>query len=229
MAMCATASAFSPSHALRLLNPRVIPSFSSSVSSLNSRRSVKAAKCAPSFGGRGRMASSSISMQTQTSTVVDPEKQLADLGITLPQVAAAAANYIPYVVSGNYVYVAGQIPVLNGEIQFKGKVPTDKSMDEAYQSARLCGLNLIAQSSKVKAACNGDLTKVKRVVKLVGFVNSKDDFTDQPKVINGASDLMVDVFGEIGRHARSAVGVNTLPLGVTTEVEAIFEVEVDRS
>mmetsp|Transcript_46547 Transcript_46547/g.145945 ORF Transcript_46547/g.145945 Transcript_46547/m.145945 type:complete len:258 (-) Transcript_46547:53-826(-) len=97
-------------------------------------------------------------------------------------------------------------------------------MDEAYQSARLCGLNLIAQ---VKAACNGDLTKVKRVVKLVGFVNSKDDFTDQPKVINGASDLMVDVFGENGRHARSAVGVNTLPLGVTTEVEAIFEVEVD--
>ncbi|EKX45755.1 hypothetical protein GUITHDRAFT_71029 [Guillardia theta CCMP2712] len=145
MAMCATASAFSSSHALRILNPRVLPSFPSSMSSLCSRKNTRAAQCAPSLGGRARFASSTVRMQTQTASVVDPEKQLADLGITLPQVASAAANYIPYVVSGNYVYVAGQIPVLNGEIKFKGKVPTDKSMDEAYQSARLCGLNLIAQ------------------------------------------------------------------------------------
>mmetsp|Transcript_22941 Transcript_22941/g.33665 ORF Transcript_22941/g.33665 Transcript_22941/m.33665 type:complete len:209 (-) Transcript_22941:204-830(-) len=151
----------------------------------------------------------------------DPDARIKELGIDLPKVAAAAANYVPYIVSGNYVYVAGQIPVLNGEIQFKGTVPKDKTMDIAYQSARLCGLNIIAQ---VKDACGGDLKRVKKVVKLVGFVNSEDTFTDQPKVINGASDLMVEVFGDAGRHARSAVGVNVLPLGVTTEVEAIVEI-----
>ena len=153
--------------------------------------------------------------------VYDPDAKIKELGITLPQVAAAAANYVPYIVSGNYVYVAGQIPILNGEIQFKGTVPKDKSMDIAYQSARLCGLNIIAQ---VKDACGGNLKRVKKVVKLVGFVNSESTFTDQPKVINGASDLMVEVFGDVGRHARSAVGVNVLPLGVTTEVEAIIEI-----
>eukprot|EP00287_Rhodomonas_sp_CCMP768_P011256 CAMPEP_0196719482 /NCGR_PEP_ID=MMETSP1091-20130531/2440_1 /TAXON_ID=302021 /ORGANISM="Rhodomonas sp., Strain CCMP768" /LENGTH=189 /DNA_ID=CAMNT_0042060441 /DNA_START=112 /DNA_END=681 /DNA_ORIENTATION=+ len=150
------------------------------------------------------------------------EDNLKKAGIELPEVAAAAANYVPYMVSGKYVYVAGQLPILKGELQHLGKVPADKSIDDAYQSARLCGLNIAAQ---VKAACDGDLNKVKRVVKLVGFVNSGHEFTDQPKIINGASDVMVEIFGEIGRHARSAVGVNTLPLGVTTEVEAIVEIE----
>lgn len=168
------------------------------------------------FQHRPMHTSPSLRMSTY-----DPEARLKELGIDLPSVAAAAANYVPYIVSGNYVYVAGQIPVLDGKIQFQGTVPKDKAMDIAYQSARLCGLNIIAQ---VKDACGGDLKRVKKVVKLVGFVNSESTFTDQPKVINGASDLMVEVFGDIGRHARSAVGVNVLPLGVTTEVEAIIEI-----
>mmetsp|Transcript_4884 Transcript_4884/g.12035 ORF Transcript_4884/g.12035 Transcript_4884/m.12035 type:complete len:365 (+) Transcript_4884:1-1095(+) len=151
-----------------------------------------------------------------------PEENMAEKGIVLPAVAAAAANYVPYMVTGNYVYIAGQLPMEDGEIKYKGKVPSQRTEEEAYKSARMCGLNIIAQT---KAACGGDLNKVKRVVKLVGFVNSNDDFIMQPKAVNGASDLMVEVFGEIGRHARSAVGVNTLPLDVCTEVEAIIEIE----
>ena len=166
------------------------------------------------LGRRGMRSSTALRMST------DPDAKLKELGIQLPKVAAAAANYAPYIVSGKYIYVAGQIPVLDGEVKFKGTVPKDKPMDIAYQSARLCGLNIIAQ---VKDACGGDLKKVKKVVKLVGFVNSESTFTEQHKVINGASDLMAEVFGEAGVHARSAVGVNVLPLGVTTEVEAIVE------
>ena len=152
----------------------------------------------------------------------DVEAVLKEKGIELPEAAPPAANYVPYVVTGKYIYIAGQIPMVNGELKYVGKVPSEYSLDEAYQCAKTCGLNILAQA---KAACGGDLKKVKKIVKLVGFVNSKDDFYDQPKVINGASDLMAEVFGEAGRHARSAVGVNVLPLNVATEIEAIIEME----
>jgi len=150
------------------------------------------------------------------------ESRIAELGIELPDPSAPAANYVPYVVTGNLVFVSGQVTVFNGEKRFIGRVGEDLDADQGYQAARLCGLNLIAQ---VKAACDGDLERVRRVVKLGGFVNCTPDFTGQPGVINGASDLMVEVFGpEIGSHARFAVGAPVLPLGVATEVDAVFEI-----
>ena len=147
-------------------------------------------------------------------------QRLAELGIELPQAPAPAANYIPFVVTGNLVFVAGQVPVLNGEVKFKGRLGQDMDVDEGYQAARLCGLNLIAQA---QAAADGDLDKIKRVVKLGGFVSATPDFTDHPKVINGASDLMAEVFGEAGKHARFAMGAGSLPLGVAVEVDGVFE------
>ena len=149
------------------------------------------------------------------------ETRLAELGIELPEAAAPVANYVAYVVSGNLVFVSGQITLLNGEFKYVGALGRDFSIDEGYQAARLCGLNLIAQ---VREACGGDLDRVKRVVKLGGFVACTPDFTDPPKVVNGASDLMVEVFGDAGRHARAAVGVASLPAGVAAEVEGIFEI-----
>ena len=149
------------------------------------------------------------------------DARLKELGIELPEAAAPAANYVPYVVSGNHVFVAGQITLLNGELQYQGKVGQEFSVDEGYQAARLCALNILAQ---VKAACGGDLDKVKRCVRLGGFVNASGDFHDHPKVINGASDLMVEVLGDAGRHARAAVGAPALPLNVAVEVDAIFEI-----
>jgi len=146
--------------------------------------------------------------------------RLAELGIELPEPAAPAANYIPFVVTGNLIFVSGQITVWNGELRHIGRLGENIDIDEGYQAARLCGLNLIAQA---KAAAQGDLDKIKRVVKLGGFVNSTPDFTDQPKVINGTSDLMAQVFGEGGKHARFAVGAPTLPLGVAVEVDGVFE------
>lgn len=150
------------------------------------------------------------------------DNRLAELGIELPQAASPAANYAPFAVTGNQVFVAGQVTVLNGEFKFLGRLGENMNVDEGYQAARLCGLNIIAQ---VKAACGGDLDRVVRCVKLGGFVNSTPEFTDQPKVVNGASDLMVEVFGDKGRHARFAVGAPTLPLGVAVEVDAVFEIE----
>ena len=150
------------------------------------------------------------------------DDRLASLGIELPSPAAPAANYVPFVVSGNHIYVSGQIPVLAGEIRYAGRLGDDMSVDDGYQAARLCGLNIIAQ---VRAACDGDFSRVKRVVKLGGFVSCTADFTDQPKVINGASDLMVEVFGDtVGQHARFAVGAPSLPLGVAVEVDAVVEI-----
>ena len=146
--------------------------------------------------------------------------RLAELGIELPEPAAPAANYIPFVVTGNLIFVSGQITVWNGELRHIGRLGENIDIDEGYQAARLCGLNLSAQA---KAAAQGDLDKIKRVVKLGGFVNSTPDFTDQPKVINGTSDLMAEVFGEGGKHARFAVGAPTLPLGVAGEVDGVFE------
>jgi enamine deaminase RidA (YjgF/YER057c/UK114 family) len=149
------------------------------------------------------------------------DNRLKELGIELPEAAAPAANYVPYVISGNLVFVAGQVTFWNGELKYQGKVGQDFTVEQGAEAARLCGLNIIAQ---VKAACGGDLDKVERVVRLGGFVNAGPDFHDHPKVINGASDLMVEVFGDKGRHARAAVGASALPLNVATEVDAIFQI-----
>ena len=147
------------------------------------------------------------------------EARLKELGIELPKAASPAANYVPYVISGNHIWVSGQVPVWNGELKFIGKVGGDIDVDEAVQAARTCGLNIMAQA---KAAL-GDLDRVTQIVKLVGFVNGAPGFINQPTVINGASDLMVEVFGDKGKHARSAVGAGGLPFDVAVEVEAVIE------
>ncbi|MDX5594476.1 RidA family protein [Pseudovibrio sp. SPO723] len=148
----------------------------------------------------------------------DIEANLSALGITLPEAAAPAANYVPFVKTGNQLFISGQIPIKDGKISFQGKVGADLTTEDGAEAAKICAINLLAQA---KAAA-GDLSKV-RLVKLVGFVNSTPDFAEQPVVINGASDLMVAVLGEAGKHARSAVSAGALPFGVAVEVEAIFE------
>jgi len=148
------------------------------------------------------------------------EATLKQKGIELPQAAAPAANYVPFVLAGKLLFVAGQIPIWNGEIKWLGRVGKDLTVEQGQQAARLCALNLIAQA---KAACGGDLDRIVRCVKLDGFVQCMEDFIQQPQVVNGASDLMVEVFGDAGRHARAAVGSNALPRGVAVEVAAIFE------
>jgi enamine deaminase RidA (YjgF/YER057c/UK114 family) len=150
------------------------------------------------------------------------ETRLAELGIVLPAAAAPAANYVPFVQSGTQLFLSGQLPFQDGKLIHLGPLGDKLTIDEGYQAARLCGINLIAQ---IKAAV-GDLDRVRRILRLGGFVASTAAFTDQPKVVNGASDLMVEVFGEAGRHARSAVGVASLPLGVAVEVDAVVEVNV---
>jgi len=148
------------------------------------------------------------------------ETRLNELGITLPNSPAPAANYVPFVQVGDLVYVSGQI-AMDADGMILGKLGDGFSVDDAYKAARVCGINLIAQLS---AACGGDLDRLVRVVKLNGFVNATQDFTDHPKVVNGTSDLMVEVFGEQGRHARAAVGSSSLPFGVAVEVEGIFQI-----
>ncbi len=150
------------------------------------------------------------------------EKGIKDKGIELPQPASPAANYVPYIVTGNLVFIAGQIPFWNGELRYKGKVGQDLSVEDGQAAARTCALNIIAQ---LKEACGGNLDRVVRCVKLGGFVACGADFTDQPKVVNGASDLIVDIFGDAGKHARFAVGAPSLPLGVGVEVDAVFEIK----
>ncbi len=150
------------------------------------------------------------------------DARLKELGIELAAAPAPVANYVPYVISGNLVFVSGQITLWNGEVKHTGVVGDDLSVEDGQAAARMCAINLIAQ---VKAACGGDLDRVKRVVRLGGFVNSAPGFSQQPAVINGASDLMGEVFGEAGRHARAAVGAQGLPLGVAVEVEGTFEIE----
>lgn len=149
------------------------------------------------------------------------DARLKELGIELPNAPMPAANYVPFVVAGSMLFVAGQITAVNGEVKYKGKLGKDLAVEDGYQAARICGLNLIAQA---KAACGGDLDRIKRVVKLGGFVNATPEFTDHPKVVNGASDLMAEVFGDAGKHARFAVGASSLPLGIAVEVDAIFEI-----
>jgi enamine deaminase RidA (YjgF/YER057c/UK114 family) len=148
------------------------------------------------------------------------EAQLKALGIDLPPPAAPPPHNVPFVRSGNLVFVSGQLPMGPQGLAHVGKLGADADLDTGKAAARLCGINLIAQ---LKAAI-GDLDRLVRVVKLTGFVNATLDFADHPKVINGASDLMVEVFGERGRHSRSAVGAAGLPFGAAVEVEAIFEV-----
>mgnify|MGYP002631558124 CR=1 FL=1 len=149
------------------------------------------------------------------------EDKLVELGITLPTPAAPVANYVPFVISGNLLSISGQVPFGTNGLEYIGKTDADITPEDANKAARLCAINLIAH---MKAACGGDLERVQRVVKLGGFVNCTDDFTGQPAVINGASDLMVAVFGDKGRHSRSAVGVNALPLGVSVEIDALVEI-----
>jgi enamine deaminase RidA (YjgF/YER057c/UK114 family) len=148
------------------------------------------------------------------------EARLAELGIILPEPAAPVANYVPFVRVGDLVHIAGQVS-RDGDAGVKGVVGEDVDMDGARLAARLCGVNLIAQ---IKAACGGDLDRVVRIVKLGGFVQAGPEFFDIPQVVNGCSDLMVDVFGEAGRHARSAVGVYRLPLNFAVEVDAVVQV-----
>ena len=142
------------------------------------------------------------------------EKLLADKKIELPKAAAPVANYVP-------VVVAGQVTAWNGEFKFIGKLGKEYTVERGQQAARICGLNILAQ---LKNALGGDLDRVKRCVKLNVFINSVNDFTEQPKVANGVSDLMVEVFGDAGKHARAALGVNVLPLNVAVEADAVFEV-----
>ena len=151
----------------------------------------------------------------------DFDQRLAELGLSLPDAPAPAANYVPYVVVGNTVYVSGQVS-MNADGLIKGKVGADLTAEEGAEAARTCALALLAQAKK---ACGGDISRLKRVVKLTGFVNSTPEFGDQPKVVNGASDLFVALLGDAGRHARSAVSAGALPFNVAVEIEGIFEIE----
>tara|TARA_Y100001958_G_C20882790_1_gene312294 strand:- start:28 stop:489 length:462 start_codon:yes stop_codon:yes gene_type:complete len=147
-------------------------------------------------------------------------ENLKKLGIKLPEAKAPVGNYVATKISGKLLFVSGQISIdENGEL-IKGKVGKDLDIDAGYKAAKRCALSIISQVMK---ACDNDLTKIKSCIKLTGFVNSTDDFKDQPKVINGASDLIASVFAEAGMHARAAVSTNSLPLGVSVEVDAIFE------
>ena len=149
------------------------------------------------------------------------EARLKELGIELPQPAAPVANYVPFTVSGNLVFISGQICQWNGELRFVGKLGGAISIADGREAAKLCALNILAH---LRVACGGDLDRVRRCLRVGGFVNCTGEFTDMPQVVNGASDLMVAVFGDLGRHARAAVGVSSLPGGVAVEVEATFEI-----
>ena len=148
------------------------------------------------------------------------ETKLSALGVSLPEPVAPVANYAPFVVASNVAYVSGQVSIENGAL-IKGKLGDDLSIEDGVRAARACAVNLISQA---KAACGGDLSRIRRVVKLTVFVNSTSDFTDQPMVANGASDLMTEAFGEAGRHARAAVSAPSLPLGAAVEVDGVFEI-----
>ena len=150
------------------------------------------------------------------------ESKIKELNITLPKAADPVGSYVASKISNNLLFISGQISIdENGEL-IKGKLGKDLSTDEGYNAAKRCALSIISQ---VKKACDNDLSKIKSCIKLTGFVNSTDDFIDQPKVINGASDLIALIFGDAGMHTRAAVSTNSLPLGVSVEVDAIFELK----
>jgi len=148
------------------------------------------------------------------------EKKIKDLNINLPEAKAPVGNYVATKMVGKLLYISGQISIDEKGELIKGKVGKELDTEQAYEAAKRCGLSIVSQA---KNACEGDLSKIKSCIKLTGFVNSIDSFTDQPKVINGASDLMASIFGEAGMHTRAAVSTNSLPLGVAVEVDAIFE------
>lgn len=154
---------------------------------------------------------------------MDIKAKLKELGYELPQVAAPAANYVPYVIADDdFLFVAGQIPFLNGQTMHLGRLGENLGVEQGVEAARACALNILAQANE---AVGGDFSKVKRLVKLGAFVNCTPDFIDHPQVVNGASDLMVAVMGEAGKHARFAVGAPSLPKGVAVEIDAIFELD----
>ena len=148
------------------------------------------------------------------------QARLERLGITLPEAPAAAANYVPWVISGNQLYVAGQLPMVDGQVAFVGRVGDDLKLEQGAEAARICAINILAQTS---AAAGGDLDRVVRCVRLEGFVNAAPGFEQHPAVINGASDLIAGAFGDAGRHARFAVGASSLPFNAAVEVAAILE------
>ncbi len=149
------------------------------------------------------------------------EARLKELGLELPQASTPAANYVPFVRTGNLLFMAGQVCIWNDERRFVGKLGRDFKVADGQEAAKICALNLIAQ---LRQALDGDLDRLVRVVRVGGFVNSTPDFVEQPQVVNGASNLFVEVFGDAGRHARTAVGTNVLPFDLAVEVEAVFEV-----
>ena len=146
--------------------------------------------------------------------------RIKKLGIILPQAKPPVGSYVATKIIGNLLFISGQISIDENGKLIKGKVGKDLSVDDGYNAAKRCGLSIVSQA---KEACNGDLSKIKSCIKLTGFVNSTDDFTDQPKVINGASDLIASIFEKAGMHTRAAISTNSLPLGVSVEVDAIFE------
>ena len=150
------------------------------------------------------------------------DENIKNLGLNIPDLPKALANYVPYKLIGKTIYISGQAPVQNGELIYKGKVGSDISIEEGIEAAKLCVINIIAA---LKTGLEGDWDKLDSFIKLTGFVNCQDNFTDQPKIINGASDMLVEIFGDQGRHARVAVGANALPLGIAVEIDAIVHVK----
>ena len=148
------------------------------------------------------------------------EKKIQELKIKLPEAKLPVGSYVATKITGNFLFISGQISIAENGDLIKGKIGKDLSIEQGYEAAKRCGLSIVAQA---KVACDGDLSKIKSCIKLTGFVNSTDNFIEQPKVINGASDLIASVFGKAGMHTRAAVSTNSLPLGVSVEVDAIFE------
>ena len=150
------------------------------------------------------------------------DENIKNLGLNIPDLPKALANYVPYKLIGKTIYISGQAPVQNGELIYKGKVGSDISIEEGIEAAKLCVINIIAA---LKTGLEGDWDKLDSFIKLTGFVNCQDNFTDQPKIINGASDMLVEIFANQGRHARVAVGSNALPLGIAVEIDAIVQLK----
>ena len=150
------------------------------------------------------------------------DENIKNLGLNIPDLPKALANYVPYKIIGKTIYISGQAPVQNGELIYKGKVGSDISIEEGIEAAKLCVINIIAA---LKTGLEGDWDKLDSFVKLTGYVNCQDNFTEQPKIINGASDMLVEIFGAQGRHARVAVGSNALPLGIAVEIDAIVQLK----
>ena len=150
------------------------------------------------------------------------EENIKNLGLNIPDLPKALANYVPYKIVGKTMYISGQAPVKNGELIYKGKVGSDITVEEGIEAAKLCVINIIAG---VKTGIEGDWDKLDSFVKLTGYVNCQNNFTDQPKIINGASDMLVDIFGDQGRHSRVAVGSNALPLGIAVEIDAVVQLK----